>query len=109
MRFSKSKTRRAFKIGPRSDLATAANGHLILSWPDASADFFAVLCFWLRLKYKLRRVGHGVYSPYEMILPDLVSPGFRLNAGWDNFLGYHLLSEDHAGDEFLRHLAGTHE
>ena len=50
-----------------------------------------------------------MYSPHESILPDLVGTDFRLEAGWDNWSGFYLLSEDRTGDEFLRRLAGTDE
>ena len=102
MRMSKRNRQWRIRLWPKSDPTTAANGHLILSWPDADHDFFTLLCLWIRLRYKLRRVGHSVYSPHELILPDLVGSGFKLKRGWDNWSGYHLLAEDHAGDEFLR-------
>jgi hypothetical protein len=86
----------------------AANGHLMLSWPHAGHGFFTLVCPLFRFKYSLRRMGHTVYSPYEMILPGLVGPGFRLKAGWDDFSGNYLLSEDRAGDEFLRRFSDPH-
>ena len=37
----------------------------------------------------------------EVIAPDFVRDNIRLLAGWDNWSGYYLLSENAAGDDFL--------
>jgi hypothetical protein len=93
-------------IWPKMHIETAANGHLKLSWPSAGHSFYTLLCWWLRLRHGLRSSGRSVVSaPDQSILPDLVAVGFRLSAGWDNWSGYHLLSEDEAGDRFLKRLA----
>lgn len=42
-----------------------------------------------------------MYSPDDIILPDLVGAGIRLKSGWDNWSGYYLLAEDDLGDLFL--------
>ncbi len=89
-------------LRPKEYVEVAANGHLMVSWPDAGLSFYILLRGWLRLKYGLRQSGHTVYSPDDIILPDLVGGGVRLKAGWDNWGGYHLLSEDHPGDLFLK-------
>ncbi len=106
MRTIKRKSGPSFRLWPKSDLATAANGHLMLNWPEADDGFFTLFRFWIRLKYKFRSVGETVYSPDVIILPDLVSPHLRLRAGWDIWCGYHLLSHDQASDEFLRRVHG---
>ena len=49
--------------------------------------------------------GRGVVSPDDIILPDFVTAGLRLEAGWDNWSGYYVLSEDEVGDTFLMRLA----
>ena len=66
------------RFWPKSDLTKAANGHLMLSWPNADGDFFALICSGSSSNTRLRRVGHSVYSPHELILPDLVGSGFKL-------------------------------
>jgi hypothetical protein len=88
-----------------SQIETVANGHLKLSWPRAGLLSFTLLCGWLRLRCGLRREGTIIVSPDLIILPDLVSQDLRLDVGWDIWDGYHLLSNDQAGDAFLRRLA----
>jgi hypothetical protein len=93
-------------LRPKMCKEIAANGHLMLSWPDAGEFFYTMLCWRLRIFHGLRRVGKVVYFPDDtIILPDLVGEGLRLKAGWDNWSGYHLLAEDQAGDRFLERLA----
>jgi len=88
---------------PKKYVWVAANGHLMVSWPDAGHSFYTMLCSWLWLRHGLRRTGKTVYSPVDIIiLPDLVGAGVRLESGWDNWSGYHFLSVDQAGDLFLR-------
>ena len=89
-------------LGPKKYVETAANGHVVVNWPGAGRSFYALLCVWLRLRHGLCRRGVVVFSPDDIILPDLVGAGIRLKSGWDNWSGYYLLSEDHAGDRFLR-------
>src|SRR4051794_14237922 len=80
----------------------AANGHLMVSWPDAGHSSYVLLRGWLRLRHGLRSRGEIVDSPDDVILPDLIGVGVRLKSGWDNWSGYYLLSQDHAADRFLR-------
>ena len=88
---------------PKKYVEITPNGHLLVGWPEASPLFFDALRVWLRLGYGLRREGRTIYSPDgDMILPDLVGAEVRLKSGWDNWSGYYLLSEDDAGDRFLR-------
>lgn len=90
------------RLWSKRHVDTAANGHLMVSWPDAGHLFFTVLCAWLRLRHGLRREGRVICSPGDIILPDLVGRGVRLKSGWDNWSGYYLLAEDEAGDTFLK-------
>ena len=89
-------------LRPKLCMETAANGHLMVNWPDARHSFYVLLSGWLSLRHGLRRAGHWVVSPDDIILPDFVGKDIRLKSGWDNWSGYYLLSEDRAGDEFLR-------
>jgi hypothetical protein len=86
---------------------TAANGHLMLSWPEAGRLFYAALLWRLRRFHGLRHSGRVVVSPGNIILPDLVGPGIRIKSGWDNWSGYYLLSEDEFGDSLLKRLASA--
>lgn len=92
------------KLRPRKYVDVAANGHVMVNWPDAVQSFYALLCAWLRLRHGLRRKGETVCAPDDIILPDLIGSGVRLKSGWDNWSGYYLLSEDHLGDLFLRRI-----
>lgn len=87
---------------PKKYVEVAANGHLMVNWPDAGHLFYVLLCGWHRLRHDLRPRGQTVYASDDVILPDLVGVGVRLKSGWDNWSGYYLLSEDHPGDLFLR-------
>jgi hypothetical protein len=89
-------------LWPKKDVIVAANGRLMVSWPDADQTFYAQLLDWLRLNYGLRESGEAVASFEVVILPDLVGEGVRLEAGWDIWCGYHLVATDEAGDDFLR-------
>src|SRR4051794_4883516 len=89
---------------PKKHVELSANGHLMVNWPGAGHSFYVVLCGWLRLRHGLRRRGQTVYSPDDIILPDLVGRGLCLKSGWDNWSGYHLLSEDDPGDRFIRRI-----
>jgi hypothetical protein len=91
---------------PMEHVEVAANGHLIVSWPNAGHSFYIRLHLWLRLRHGLRREGRIVSSPDNIILPDLVGAGVRLNSGWDNWSGYYLLSTDNAGDQALERIFG---
>jgi hypothetical protein len=91
-------------LWPKMYVETAANGHLILNWPSAGHSFYTLLCWWLWLRYGLRRSGHRVISPDAVILPDFVTAGLRLSAGWDIWSGCYLLSEDENSDMFLKRL-----
>jgi hypothetical protein len=90
------------KLSPKKYVEAAANGHVMVNWPDAGHRFYALLCAWLRFRHGLGRKGETVYAPGDIILPDLVGAGIRLKSGWDNWSGYYLLSDDHPGDVFLR-------
>ncbi len=79
----------------------------MLSWPDAGHLFYTILLWRLRICYGLRREGRIVFSPDDIILPDLVGAGARLMTGWDNWSGNYLLSEDEAGDMLLKRVAGS--
>jgi hypothetical protein len=63
MGLRRSKSRRRFRLGPKSELTKAANGHMVLSWPHAGHGFFTLVCLLFRFKYNLRRMGHTAYSP----------------------------------------------
>ncbi|HEV3122124.1 MAG TPA: hypothetical protein VGY53_09485 [Isosphaeraceae bacterium] len=80
---------------------------MTVNWPDAGHSFYALLCGWLRLRYGLRRKGQAVYSPDAIILPDLVGAAVCLKSGWDIWSGYYLLSDDDAGDQFLRRILAS--
>lgn len=88
-------------LRPKKYVGVAANGHLMVNWPCAGHLFYDLLCGWLRLRHGLWRSGQAVYSPDDIILPDLVGEGIRLKSGWDNWSGYYLLAEDDLGDLFL--------
>ncbi len=90
------------RLMPSRYVEVAANGHVMVNWPDAGHWFFTMRLVWLRLRHGLRRGGVGVDSAGDLILPDLVGAEIRLKSGWDNWSGYSLLSQDHAGDRFLR-------
>ena len=89
------------RLCPRRFVERIANGHLMVSWPDAGSEFFALVGIWLRLRHGLRRDGHRVESVDDILLPDFVGAGVRLSAGWSNWDGYYLLAVDDAADRFL--------
>jgi hypothetical protein len=93
-------------LWPGSELFTAANGHLILSWPDADFAYWTLLCAWLRVKHGLQKQGQPIVSFDDVILPDLVGNGIHLESGWDCWIGYHLLAKDGDSDDFLRMFSG---
>jgi hypothetical protein len=86
-------------------LETAANGHLTLNWPTAGRLSYTLLCWRLQFRHGFRRAGDQIAGYGEVIFPAFVRGGLRLLSGWDNWSGYYLLSEDEAGDEFLKLLA----
>lgn len=92
-------------LWPKRYVEMAANGHLTLSRPSAGPLLYSLLCWRLRLRHGLRREGREVISPDDIILPDFVTAGLRLGAGWDNWSGYYLIAQDGAGDTFLERLA----
>ena len=92
--------------GPRKYVVVAANGHVMVNWPDAGHNFYNLLCLWLRVRYRLRGEGQSVFSPDDIILPDLVGEDIRLSRGWDNWSGYYLLASDEAGDRLLKQTFG---
>jgi|GEM_PF-996637 len=95
------------RLWPKKYVEIAANGHLMVGWPEAGPLFYGALRVWLRLRYGLRREGRTVCSPDgETLLPDFVGAGVRLESGWDNWSGYYLLSVDDFGDRFLRRTLG---
>jgi hypothetical protein len=90
---------------PKGSVETVASGHRMLRWPTAGHLFYVVLCWKLRLRHGLRRTGRQVVLYPDVLLPDFVGGDLRLNSGWDNWNGYHLVSMDEPGDLFLERLA----
>lgn len=88
-------------LGPKRFVERIANGHLMVSWPEAGSEFFALVGMWLRFRHGLRRDGQRVESLDDILLPDFVGDGVRLSAGWSNWDGYYLLAVDDAADRFL--------
>jgi hypothetical protein len=82
----------------------AANGHLLIEFGELSDADWKVLESKLVNVWGFRRVGEAVVGLDETICPDFERADLTLAAGWDIWLGYHLLSECVAGDEFLQRM-----
>ena len=92
---------------PKMYIESAANGHLMLSWP--SLGLCSTPCFAGTFGFAMGSDERAAWCtrPDDIILPKSVSPGMHLLAGWDNWSGYYLLSEDDAGDAFLNRLVSA--
>jgi hypothetical protein len=88
-------------------LNTAANGFAWLS--THSRREYWRLCLLLVFRYGFVRKGR--YIPAitdEAIFPDYVRFGLRIQAGWDNWMGYDLLAANERSDAFLRRFYAKH-
>ena len=91
----------AANSGGAAQLHTAANGYAWITTHSRSE-------YW-RLGFTLVfRYGFVRWGPYippitdEAIFPDYRRWGLRINAGWDNWMGYDLLAANERSDTFLR-------
>lgn len=84
------------------NLFHAANGHLLIEFGELSDADWKALESKLVNAWGFRRVGEVVIGLDGTICPDFERQDLTLAAGWDIWLGYHLLSECAAGDEFLQ-------
>ncbi|MFI8221657.1 hypothetical protein [Pseudomonas sp. NPDC085632] len=86
------------------NLLQAANGHLLIEFGELSVAEWKVLESKLVNDWGFKRVGEVVVGLDGTICPDFERNDLKLDAGWDIWLGYHLLSECAAGDEFLQRM-----
>ncbi|TMU83222.1 hypothetical protein FGA82_00980 [Pseudomonas fluorescens] len=86
------------------NLLQAANGHLLIEFGELSDADWQALESKLVNVWGFQRVGEVVVDLDGTICPDFERQDLKLAAGWDIWLGYHLLSESAAGDEFLQRM-----
>ena len=93
--------------GSNAQLSTAANGYAWITTHSRSEYWRLALI--LVFRYGFIRWGRYVLPiTDEAIFPNYVRRGLRINAGWDNCMGYDLLAANERSDTFLRRFHHKH-